>query len=425
MKINLPYGRGAMPSELPDDRIAAVMESKLHDYEPGMDGAELVEQAMRSPIGSPSLCELARGKRSVVIIASDHTRPVPSKLIIPAMLREIRRGSPDACVTLLIATGCHRETTKDELVAKFGADIVENERIVIHDCDDESNLVTLGTLPSGGTLRINRIAAEADLLTAEGFIEPHFFAGFSGGRKSVLPGVAAREAVLYNHCAELIAHPKARTGALSGNPIHEDMLWAAKRANLRFIVNVVLGSGKRVVHAVAGDAEAAHAAGCAFLSGQCRVRPVEAGIVVTTNGGYPLDQNIYQAVKGMTAAEATVQKGGAIIMLAKSEDGHGGEKFRRQLADEPDGRKTLAQFMARGRGETEPDQWQTQIFLRVLERAHVFYLSDAPDELVRSLHMTPIHSVEEGVRLASQLPGLEHARIAVIPDGVSVMVTEE
>ncbi len=424
MKIELPYGRESISCELPDERIAAVMTSRLHDYDPGLEGAELVERAMRQPIGSPALSELARGKRNVVIIASDHTRPVPSRLIIPAMLREIRQGSPDAQITLLIATGCHRETTKDELIAKFGEEIVRHERIVIHDCDDEANLVTLGTLPSGGELRINRIAAEADLLAAEGFIEPHFFAGFSGGRKSVLPGIASRGAVLYNHCAEFIAQPCARTGVLEGNPIHEDMLWAAKKANLRYIVNVVLGEGKRVVHAVAGDAEAAHAAGCAFLLEKCGAKAVDAGIVITTNGGYPLDQNIYQAVKGMTAAEATVRAGGAIIMLAKSEDGHGGERFRSQLADEPDIEKTMARFLARSRGETEPDQWQTQIFLRVLRRAHVFYLSDAPDDLVRSLHMTPIRSVEEGVRLASQLPGLEDAKIAVIPDGVSVMVTE-
>ena len=147
-------------------------------------------------------------------------------------------------------------------------------------------------------------------------------------------------------------------------------------------------------------------------------------IVITTNGGYPLDQNIYQAVKGMTAAEATVREGGAIIMAAKSNDGHGGERFCRQLADEPDIGKTMAEFLARSRSETEPDQWQTQIMLRILQRARVFYLSDAPDDLVRSLHMTPVHSVEEGVRLAEEYLGRADASIAVIPDGVGVMVTE-
>lgn len=179
-----------------------------------------------------------------------------------------------------------------------------------------------------------------------------------------------------------------------------------------------------MIHAVAGDVEQAHAAGCAFLLELCRVRPVESDIVIPTNGGYPLDQNIYQAVKGMTAAEATVREGGAIIMLAKSADGHGGERFYHQLADEADIEKTMALFLSRGRDETEPDQWQTQILLRILRRARIFYLSDAPDEMVRAMHMTPIHSVEEGVRLAEQAVGRQDAAIAVIPDGVSVMVTQ-
>ena len=424
LEIQLPYGKETIPCNLPEERVTAVITSGLHGYDPGRTEAELVAQAMAEPIGSPRLEELARGKKNVVIIASDHTRPVPSKLIIPPILEAVRRGNPDAQITLLIATGCHRDTTAAELMDKFGENIMRNERIVVHNCDDDANLVHLGTLPSGGDLRINRLAAECDLLLAEGFIEPHFFAGFSGGRKSVLPGVASREAVLANHCSEFIAHPRARTGLLDGNPIHEDMLWAAKRAKLAYIVNVVLNGDKQVIHAVAGDAEMAHTAGCRFLLSQCRAEPVMSDIVITTNGGYPLDQNIYQAVKGMTAAEATVREGGAIIMAAKSNDGHGGERFCRQLADEPDIGKTMAEFLARGRSETEPDQWQTQIMLRILQRARVFYLSDAPDDLVRSLHMTPVHSVEEGVRLAEEYLGRADASIAVIPDGVGVMVTD-
>lgn len=159
------------------------------------------------------------GKKDVVIIASDHTRPVPSKIIMPLMLEEIRKGNPDADITILIATGCHRETAKEELVQKFGKDIVDNEKILVHDCDDTTNLVSLGRLPSGGELIINKIAVEADLLCSEGFIEPHFFAGFSGGRKSVLPGIASRKTVLANHRSAFIADDHARTGILEGNPI--------------------------------------------------------------------------------------------------------------------------------------------------------------------------------------------------------------
>jgi len=420
-KFHLPYGRGKVECEIPEGRLAGVLEADLNRYEPGRTAKELIAAAMENPIGSPRLSELARGKKTVTVIISDHTRPVPSRDILPPMLAEIRAGNPDAAITLLVATGCHRGTTAEELRAKLGDGIFENEKIVVHDCDDEANLVHIGTLPSGGGLKINRLAWECDLLVSEGFIEPHFFAGFSGGRKSVLPGVAGRESVLANHCAEFIAHPCARTGILEGNPIHADMLWAAKTAKLAYIVNVVLNEDKRVIHAVAGGAEAAHAAGCEFLGGLCRVKAVPADVVISTNGGYPLDQNIYQAVKGMTAAEACVREGGCIIMLAKSDDGHGGERFFHQLADEPDIDRTMALFLSRGRNETEPDQWQTQILIRIMQRARIFYLSDAPDDVVRALHMTPIHSVAEGLALASAHLANPAPSVTVIPDGVGLM----
>lgn len=424
-KITFPYGKETMTAEIPEARLRGILVSSLHGYKAEKDGAVLVREALENPVGSPRLSILAENKKKIVIIASDHTRPVPSRVIMPAMLAEIRSGNPDAEVTILIATGCHRNTTREELVEKFGTEIVENEKIVIHDCTDTENLVEIGTLPSGGTLSVNRLAAEADLLVSEGFIEPHFFAGFSGGRKSVLPGIASRTAVLANHCAEFIAHPAARTGVLKDNPIHRDMLWAAKRAKLTFIVNVVINEKKDAIYAVAGDVEKAHAEGCAFLQKLCCVRPEMADIVISTNGGYPLDQNIYQAVKGMTAAEATVNPGGVIIMLAKSNDGHGGEQFYRQLADEPDIAKTMALFLSRGRNETVPDQWQTQIFLRILEKATVVYVSDAPDEMVEKMHMHPAHSVEEALLLAEEILGDKNAGITAIPDGVSVMVTEK
>ena len=423
--VQFPYGKEYLSYDFSNEQFQGTLVSGLHDYTPKAQGIPLIKAAMAAPIGSPRLGELAKGKRNIVIIASDHTRPVPSKVIIPPMLEEIRAASPNAEITLLIATGCHRNTKREELVEKFGAEIVARERIVVHDCADEENLVSVGTLPSGGELRINRLAYEADLLVAEGFIEPHFFAGFSGGRKSVLPGVAARESVLANHCAEFIAHDRARTGVLEGNPVHRDMLWAAKAAKLAYIVNVVINEKKEAIYAVAGDVEQAHLAGCAFLSGLCRVAPKPADVVITTNGGYPLDQNIYQAVKGMTAAEATVKQGGVIVMLAKSNDGHGGEQFYRQLADEADIQKTLDLFLSRGRNETVPDQWQTQIFLRVLQRAHVIYVSDAPDALIREMHMTPAGSIDEAMQLAKQLLKKDTPTVTAIPDGVAVMVVNE
>ena len=423
--IAFPYGKEFLTYDFEQENFNGVLVSNLHTYKPEKTGEALVRAAMECPVGSPRLADLAKGKEKIVIIASDHTRPVPSKIILPPMLEEIRSVNPDADITILIATGCHRSTTREELTEKFGTEIVQRERIVIHDCADRDNLVKIGTLPSGGELWINKLAWETDLLLSEGFIEPHFFAGFSGGRKSVLPGIAARESVLANHCSEFIAHPNARTGILKGNPIHEDMLWAAKQAGLAYIVNVVINEKKQAVYAVAGDVEQAHLAGCDFLSDLCRAKPILSDIVITTNGGYPLDQNVYQAVKGMTAAEATVKQGGVIIMLAKSNDGHGGEGFYRQLAEEPDTDKTMQRFLDRGRNETEPDQWQTQIFLRILKKASVVYVSDAEDEMIRSLHMIPAHSIEQALVLAKSMVKSDKPSVVAIPDGVAVMVVDD
>lgn len=421
-EVAFHYGKGKLVHEFSDNELIGVLESSINEYMPELDGDELVERSISAPIGSAPLCELAKGKKKVVIIASDHTRPVPSKVIIPPMLREIRKGNPDADITILIATGCHRGTTKDELISKFGEDIVKNEKIYIHDCDEKENLVNIGTLPSGSPCEINKIAIEADLLVAEGFIEPHFFAGFSGGRKSVLPGVAGRSTVLGNHCSEFIDDPNARTGILENNPLHKDMLWAAKKANLAYIVNVVLNAEKEVIYAVAGDVDEAHKAGTAFLNSLCRVNAIPADVVISTNGGYPLDQNVYQAVKGMTAAEATVKEGGVIIMLARSNDGIGGDHFYHQLADEPDINKTMALFMSRGKNETVPDQWQTQVMIRVLKRATVIYVSEMDERVIEKMHMIPAKDVSEALEKARTILGRNDVNIVAIPDGISVIV---
>ena len=255
--INFPFGKTNL-SYIFGDELISVLESEINQYTPEFDEVTLVENALKNPVDSPRLCELAKDKKNIVIIASDHTRPVPSKIIMPAVLNEIRSVNSNADITILIATGCHRGTTKEELIYKFGEEIVNNEKIYIHDCLEKEKLVNIGTLPSGGQCEINSIAYNADLLISEGFIEPHFFAGFSGGRKSVLPGIAGRKTVLSNHCSEFIASDFARTGILENNPIHKDMLWAAEKANLKFIINVVLNADKKVIYATAGDLKAAH-----------------------------------------------------------------------------------------------------------------------------------------------------------------------
>lgn len=421
-KILLPYGKGRIAVEIEEDHLAGVLQSGIQSYHPDKSATEIVRESLENPIGSPRLKELAAGKRRITVIASDHTRPVPSRVIMPLMLEEIRAGNPDAEITILVATGLHRTTTSEELAAKFGADIVANERIVVHDCDDASNLVNLGKLPSGGDLIVNRLAVDTDLLVSEGFIEPHFFAGFSGGRKSVLPGIASRATVMYNHNSGFIAHPKARTGMVDGNPIHEDMLFAARAAKLAFVVNVVIDAAHEPIFCVSGDCDMAHRAGREFLASKCQVDAIPADIAISTNGGYPLDQNIYQSVKGMTAAEATVRPGGVIVMFAEASNGHGGESLHRTFREEPDLERMMRTFLSRRPEETIIDQWESQILARVLLKAKVIFVSACDDQLVRDMHMIPAHTPEEALSKAVELVGRPDYKVTVVPDGVSVIV---
>ena len=421
MQILIPYGRTHMLAEIPDERVQAVLRSRLESYIPPMGETELVEAALAAPMGSGTLEELAKGKENIVVIASDHTRPVPSKVLMPPMLAAIRRGNPQAKITILIATGCHRETTREELIDKFGQEIADRETIAMHISNKQEDMVTLGTLPSGGALRINRIAAEADLLVSEGFIEPHFFAGFSGGRKSVLPGIAAKETVCWNHNAEFIASPFARTGILEGNPIHRDMIYAARKAKLAFICNVVINAKHQVVGAFAGDCEEAHIAGTEFLKRLCGCQKQLADIVISTNNGYPLDQNVYQAVKGMTAAEATCKEGGVIIMAARCNDGHGGESFMRTISAEKSAGEILAEIEATPKECTVPDQWESQILARILSRFRVVLISDADPEMIKAMKMHPAKDIAEALSIADTLLGYPGS-VTVIPEGISTII---
>ena len=423
-KVILPFGRGTKEAVISDSRIAAVLESHAGEVHTGREGEEIVRNAMEHPIGSKRLREIVRGKDHIVLIASDHTRPVPSKAIMPAVMDEIKKGNPKAKLTVLIATGFHRETTREELIYKFGEAFVDREDVefVVHNSRKEEDMISLGTLPSGGELKINKLAAKADLLIAEGFIEPHFFAGFSGGRKSVLPGISSAETVMANHCSEFIDSPFARTGILEGNPIHKDMLYAAEKAKLAFIINVVLDGSKKVIRAYAGDYEKAHLEGCKFVNQMCGVDAVPADIVISTNGGYPLDQNIYQSVKGMTAAEATCNPGGVIIMVCGCQDGHGGQSLYDTFAREKDKEKIMRKFLSTARNDTIPDQWEAQILCRILLHYHVIFVTEADPAIIDAMQMAYAPSVETAIEMADKYLQKRDCKITIIPDGVSVIV---
>jgi nickel-dependent lactate racemase len=421
-KVRIPYSKRFLEIEIPDKNLVAILESKAHAYSAEGTQEEIVNKALDSPIGSPKLEELVKGKKNMVLITSDHTRPVPSKVTLPILLRRIRSVNPEIKITILIATGFHRPTTREEMISKFGQKIVDNEVIINHVSEDYNSMVGVGTLPSGGELLLNEIAMEAELLISEGFIEPHFFAGFSGGRKSVLPGVASAKTVMANHCSEFIASEYARSGVLENNPLHRDMLYAAKQAKLAFILNVVIDSEKNVIKAFAGDSELAHLEGCKFVMELASVKAVKADIAISTNGGYPLDQNIYQSVKGMTAAEATCSEGGIIIMVSACNDGHGGQSFYDNIANASNAREVLDRVIKVGRNDTAPDQWEFQILARILDKHTVIFVTDMCDpEMIVSMHMQHAFTFEEALKKALEIKGND-AKITIIPDGVSVVV---
>jgi nickel-dependent lactate racemase len=421
LRIEIPYGSSSLSCEIDDLRVRGVLRAQTGRLEADLPQETIVEQSLTAPIASRPLAALAEGKRRVVIITSDHTRPVPSRITMPLLLAEVRRGNPGADISILVATGGHRRMTREERAARFGPDICAGEKIFVHDCEDSSNLVSAGILPSGGELVLNRMALEADLLVAEGFIEPHFFAGFSGGRKAILPGIAGYKTVLANHCAEFISDSRSRTGILDGNPIHADMLHASAVSGLAFILNVVLDAEKRVIASFAGHPNEAHLAGCEFLRSIAEVERTTADIIITGNGGYPLDQNLYQSVKCMTAAEACANPGGVIIVACEARDGHGGEAFYNtfERVRLPSG--ILSEIETRDRGGTLPDQWQIQIFVRILNKHRVIMVTEAPAEMIEHLNMIYARSLEEALRIADGMLG-EDRPVTVIPDGVSVIV---
>ena len=422
--IPIPYYTSTLDLHVEEENLKAVLTAKMHGFHAEKSQEQLVLDALEHPVGSPRLRTLAEGKRKIVIVTSDHTRAVPSKITLPLLLKEIRSGNPDVDITILIATGLHRPTTEEEQRRMFGDEIVDHEKIAINNAFDPEQFVELCTLPSGAVFQVNRLAAECDLLVTEGFVEPHFFAGFSGGRKSILPGICSERTVNENHSYKAVSHPRSNSGMLKDNPIHADMLCAAKAVNVQFIFNVALDGEKKIVAAWAGDLEKAHEAGVAFIRQWSQCPVVTGDIVVTSNGGYPLDQNLYQSPKAMATAEACAREDGVIIMCCSCCDGMGGVHFgqliQRGTPEEID--RYLSSIPPE---KTIPEQWCTQVCVRVLRKHPVIlvttFLSHAE---VRKANMIPASTPDEALEIAYRLKG-EQASVVVIPDGVSVLTVKE
>lgn len=414
MRVRLAYGESGLDVEL-DDASTTVVRPSHHPAAP--DQAAALRAALRAPVAGPPLRERVRRGQTVAISACDGTRPQPRALMIPAVLDELDGLVDLDDVVILVATGTHRGNTPEELRAMFGDEVVRSVRVVNHDARDAGALTWMGTFGAGVPVWLRREWVEADVRITTGFVEPHFFAGFSGGPKMVAPGLAALDTVLVLHDAARIGHPRATWGVTTGNPIHDDIRAIAEATGVTFALDVVLNGDREIVAAFGGDLPPMHARACAAAKAVA-MRPVAApfDVVVTTNSGFPLDQNLYQAVKGMSAADAVTRDGGVIVCAAECRDGfpdHGA--YREVLASAASPAALLAEIEARPR--TVPDQWQVQIQARIQARCrvvmHTSYLSD--DDLAAA-HLTQTADVGATVAkaLAEAGPG---ARACVLPEG--------
>jgi len=414
MYVKLAYGREGLTVNLPDD--VHVLEPR---FVPGLpDEPDALRRALRDPIGSEPLAAKVKPGDKVVIVHTDITRATPNDRILPVLIGELEMaGVARQDITLLNGLGTHRPQTEAELRAMLGDFIVENYRCLQHDCHDDDNLVSLGWTSFGHPVRVNRTYLEADVRVLTGFIEPHFFAGFSGGPKAVIPSLAGAESVLTNHGLKMIAHPKATWGITEGNPIWEEMREVALLTKPTFLLNVTLNMWREITGVFAGDMLTAHAAGCAFVKENAMVG-VDApyDIVITTNSGYPLDQNLYQSVKGMSAASQIVRDGGSIIIATACEDGlpdHGRYAALLAEAGSPQG---VLDMLARPGFEAQ-DQWQVQIQALIQLRADVYVYSDGlTDQQIEKALFLPCRNIEATLAQLQAKYGPD-ARICVIPEG--------
>lgn len=421
-EVNLPYGKETKILKIDEKNLNGIISLENKNSQRNESEEEIIINALHHPIGTQTLEELAKGKKNIVIITSDHTRAVPSAITMPILLKELKKGCSNAKITILIATGLHRGMTNDEMIERFGEKIVKEETIINHDAFNDE-VVFLGNLPSGSKFEMNKIAYDADLLIAEGFIEPHFFAGFSGGRKSILPGIASSTCVNINHSAPQIASPFATTGVLDGNPIHEDMISAAKLSGLSFILNVLLDENKKVKFAFAGDVDLAHRKGCKLLVQENGVSPIFSDIVITTNGGFPLDQNLYQCPKGIASALECINPNGIIILCASCNEGLGGEHFNKLMVSGTP-KELQERILATPKENTIVEQWCVQRFSSTLLKYKLILVSELEKNLVEKMGFIYAKDVNEALDKALKIKGKD-TKVTVIPDGVAVIVKKK
>ena len=419
MRVTLEYGRVGMDVTLPDANVVKCLGYRL--AQPIADPPGTILKALASPIGSPPLADLAKGRHSACIVISDVTRPVPNAVLLPPILETLEAsGIPRDRILILVATGLHRPNLGEELEEMVGVEVARNYRIENHDGLNREEHTNLGDSPRGVPVWIDSRYVEADLKITTGLIEPHFMAGFSGGRKLVCPGLAAIETIRVWHGPKFLEHPNARIGVLHENPVHEENTWIARRAGCDFIVNTVIDAERQILKLVAGDMEAAFHEGVDFVRTLVvDTVPEPVDVVVTSSAGYPLDTTFYQSVKGMVAAADIVKPGGTVILAASMSEGIGSEPFQRLFQEN----SSVDEFMHRilNSDYFVMDQWQLEELAKILRKARVVAITDGlPIETLKGLFVETAPTVEDAVDDCLTRYGSE-ATIAVVPKGPYVI----
>ena len=413
MNISLAYGRGRLAVNVPEEQTTVIEPSYIEGLP---DEATAIRHALRQPIGAQPLRTLVSTEHTVAISVCDITRPMPSSTLLPVLLEELSHV-PTTQIKILIAAGTHRECTHDELVEMLGESIVDTCQIINHNAFDESSLVHLGEIEPGVPVWLNRHWVDADIRITTGFVEPHFFAGFSGGPKLVAPGLAGFKTTMRLHDAEMIGSANARWGITEGNPIHDAIRRIAAHVGVHFSVDVAINRNREITSLAAGNLFEVHQVMATRVK-RSAMQAFDApfDVVVTTNSGYPLDQNLYQSIKGVSAAAQVVKHGGAIICAAECSDGLPSHGEYGDILNQRDTPEELLDMIC-APGHNRHDQWEVQIQAQIQQQAQVFLKSDGlSHDDVRAAHLLPVDDVESTVLEQLDRAGLG-ARLCVLPEG--------
>lgn len=411
MKKELLYGREGLILDLPDQSL----EIEPKNLKKLDDEKEAIRKALRNPIGTAALKESVQSTDTVSIVISDITRPTPNHILVPLLIEELDHVPLENFV-IINGTGTHREQTREEFIQMLGEWIVDNIRIVNNNCHDKDTLVKVGESRFGCDVYLNKNYVESDFKIVTGFIEPHFFAGFSGGPKGIMPGIAGLETIMTFHNARMIGDPLATWGNMENNPVQDMTREINGMCKPDFMLNVTLNREKEITNVFAGELYEAHNVGCEFAKEHAMYRCEERfDVVITSNSGYPLDQNLYQAVKGMSAAHKIVKKGGSIIVASECSDGlpdHGNFSKIFGMANSP---HELLEMINDPKFKMM-DQWQVQKQAVIQTWADVYVYSKLTDEQVKGAMLKPTHNIEKTLELLKEMYG-EDMTVAVLPLG--------